>query len=46
LNQKIVILGKIINMHKYANELIWITEIQIEEQFIRFSLISFTFKLF
>jgi hypothetical protein len=36
LNQEMEISGKIVNIHKYANEIIWIKEIQIEEQFIRF----------
>jgi hypothetical protein len=31
---KIVISGKIININKYANEIICITNIQIEEPFI------------
>jgi hypothetical protein len=30
LNQKIVIWGKVKNINKYANKIIWITEIQIE----------------
>jgi hypothetical protein len=33
LIQEIVISSKIINIHEYANEVIWLTEIQIEEQF-------------
>jgi hypothetical protein len=36
LRQNLLILGKIINIHEYANELICIISLQFKEPFMRF----------
>jgi hypothetical protein len=42
MRQKTLILGEIMNIHEYANELICITLLQFKEQFMRFHLIPVT----
>jgi hypothetical protein len=42
MRQKTLILGEIMNIHEYVNELIYIILLQFKEQFMRFHLIPVT----